>query len=526
MKRGLLLGAGLVTVSLGLGAGLTAVMGGFTVRAWLAAAFLLLISISSLYGLYRKAGRACLLAWMLLAAFALRLGLGVTLMKVLPAAGYDTEQQNAGYVFFDAYRRDAQALELAQSDAPLTSVFNRQYFTDQYGGYLGLSALVYRGLAGGEHQPLLMLILAAFAGSAGAAFLWLLLGRIGHEPWRKLAGWIFVLYPEAVLLGAAHMRDPYLISFLAMFIWAGLEWHDAGLRRTWPWMAAAVVGLLLFSPGMILPGVAGLAIWLLAENKNPGVRWRTVILVGLAAVLGVSALAYALAAPGGTAASPLQVILNWFREASGWDMTLALRNSGMLAHQLEGLPAWFRNAFILLYGLLQPVLPAAIMDNALPLARGLIIWLSLGWYLLLPLVMYGTLAAFIDRHSADRVRMRWLASLLWFWMALSSLRAGGDVWDNPRYRTLALVFFCLFAAWAIQSAREHGARWLKRIFLIEGIALAFFLQWYASRYYQWGSKLPFYSMLLLILAASLAVVVGGWLYDGWQTRKKRAGVGG
>ena len=40
-------------------------------------------------------------------AFFLRLGLGITLMKTLPVAGYDTEQQKAGYVFFDAYRRES-----------------------------------------------------------------------------------------------------------------------------------------------------------------------------------------------------------------------------------------------------------------------------------------------------------------------------------------------------------------------------------------------------------------------------------
>lgn len=520
MKHTLAFLTGLVTLCLGLSAGLTSLMGEFTVRAWLAAGVLLAVSLAGLFALYRKAGRARLLAWMLLATFVLRLGLGVALMKVLPLAGYDTEQQNAGYVFFDAYRRDAQALDIARSDAPLTTVFNRQYFSDQYGGYLGLSALVYRVLAGGEHLPLLMLILAGFAGSAGVAFLWMLLSRIGHENWQKTAGWVFALYPQAVLLGASHMRDPYLISFLALFLWAGMEWHETGLKKAWPWMSAAIAGLLLFSPGMILPGAAGLAILLLAGRKNRGISWRVALLAVLAAILGTTALAYALATPGATPSSPLQVILAWFKEASGWDMTLALRNSGMLAHQLDGLPAWFRTAFILVYGLLQPVLPAAIMDDALPLWRGITSWLSLGWYLLLPVVIYGTFSLFKKDADADTRRMRWLAALLWFWMALSSIRAGGDVWDNPRYRTLVLVLFCLFAAWAWDHARIHASRWLKRIFLIEGIALAFFLQWYASRYYHWGEKLNFYVMLILIIGFSLLVAAAGWLFDARKAGKE------
>jgi len=519
MKRKWAYLSGIWVIPLGSSAGLTFLMGGFTIRAWLAASLLLMISLVGLVALYHKAGSSRLLAWILLAAFVLRLGLGVTLMKGLPVVGYDTEQQNAGYVFFDAYRRDAQALDIARSNAPLFSVFNRQYFSDQYGGYLGLSALVYRVLAGGEHLPLLMLILSAFSGSAGVAFLWMLLSRIGHENWQKTAGWVFALYPQSVLLGASHMRDPYLISFLALFLWAGMEWHETGLKKTWPWISAAIAGLLLFSPGMILPGAAAIAIWILAGKKNRAISWCVVLLAVLAMMISITALAYALTTPGVTPTSPLQVILTWFQEASGWDMTLAMRNSGMLAHQLDGLPAWFRTIFILIYGLLQPVLPAAIMDDALPLWRGLTIWLSLGWYLVLPIVIYGTFTSLKKGADADTRRMRWMAALLWFWMALSSIRAGGDVWDNPRYRTLILVIFCLFVAWVWNSVRETSSRWLKRIFLIEGIALGFFLQWYASRYYHWGGKLNFYVMLILIVSFSLFVVAGGWLYDVRKARK-------
>ena len=52
-------------------------------------------------------------------AFILRLGLGVTAFILLPQAGYESKPNQAGYLFFDAYRRDSQAWDLAQSGKPL-----------------------------------------------------------------------------------------------------------------------------------------------------------------------------------------------------------------------------------------------------------------------------------------------------------------------------------------------------------------------------------------------------------------------
>ena len=108
---------------------------------WFITSLLLGASFTVLYFLWKKAGSAKLLGWMIAVAFFLRLGLGVGLMKALPVIGYDTEQQKAGYVFFDAYRRDFQAMDIALSNKPILSVFSKQYATDQYGGYPGFECL-------------------------------------------------------------------------------------------------------------------------------------------------------------------------------------------------------------------------------------------------------------------------------------------------------------------------------------------------------------------------------------------------
>ena len=72
--------------------------GGFTLTGWLAAGLLIWLSLFLLVMAWRWAGSLKPLAWMLALAFILRLGSGVFLTIVLPTAGYDNEEQQAGYL--------------------------------------------------------------------------------------------------------------------------------------------------------------------------------------------------------------------------------------------------------------------------------------------------------------------------------------------------------------------------------------------------------------------------------------------
>ncbi|MBA4420007.1 MAG: hypothetical protein C0391_02555 [Anaerolinea sp.] len=518
-KTWILISILITTASLALGALLTLLIEqGFFFAGWMATSFLLGISFAILYLLHKKAGSARLLGWMIVAAFFLRLGLGVGLMKALPVVGYDTNQQKAGYVFFDAFRRDTQAVNIARSDKPIYSVFTKQYATDQYGGYLGLSILTYRELSGGEHRPHLMLILSALVAAAGVPFLWMLLSRLGKERWRKFAGWWYVLYPQAVLLGASQMREPYLITFVTIVFWAALEWQHSGFKNSWGWMLTGVAGMLLFSPGFAVLSLVIISVWVWLDRSSRKIQWWVIPVVSAVVILGLFALSYGLARQSHFVKdSPLEVIFNWLRNAAAWDLSLTQGASGQLEYQLKALPEWAKLPFIVIYGVLQPVLPATLMDTAAWIWRFLSSWLAGGWYLMLPLLIYGTLAAFNEKDNATQKKMLWLAAVIWFWIILCSVRAGGDQWDNPRYRTIILVFLAIFAAWAWHRAKEHGFIWLKRIVLVEGIFLVFFLQWYAARYYRIFLKLPFYWMVAAILFFSTLVIVGGMILD-----KKRA----
>src|SRR5690606_13707257 len=113
----------------------------------------------------------------------------------------------------DAYERDQQAWGLSQTNDPVWTAFTEEFRTDQYGGLMALSALVYRVLSPTVHQPLIIMVLAAFVAAAGIPFLF----RASKSLWGPVvsaaAVWVYTLYPESLLLGASQMREPFIMGF-------------------------------------------------------------------------------------------------------------------------------------------------------------------------------------------------------------------------------------------------------------------------------------------------------------------------
>ena len=96
------------------------------------------------------------------------------------------------------------------------------------------------------------------------------------------------------------------------------------------------------------------------------------------------------------------------------------------------------------------------------------------------------------------------------WMFISSLRAGGDQFDNPRYRVIFLPWLAFMAEWGIDFALKLRDWWLIRWIAIELIFLGFFTQWYVSRY---GAdiirRFPFWKTVTYIIACSAVVFATG-----------------
>ena len=61
----------------------------------------------------------------------------------------------------------------------------------------------------------------------------------------------------------------------------------------------------------------------------------------------------------------------------------------MVQYLLEKMPTWAQLPFIVAYGMLQPVLPAGLVAPAPWIWKSLAIFRAVGWYALIPLLVYG-----------------------------------------------------------------------------------------------------------------------------------------
>jgi 4-amino-4-deoxy-L-arabinose transferase-like glycosyltransferase len=463
--------------------------------------------------------------WVTLFAFFLRLGLGLTASSLLPVMGYPTKPQQAGYLFLDAYRRDTQAWDLAQSSKPLLRAFDDKYSSDQYGGLLWVSAFVYRYLSAGVHQPLLIVLLAALTGALGVLFVYLTAKRLADEKTALISAMIFAFFPEAILLGASQMREPFLMTFMAIFFYGLAEWQATRGKIPWVWMLSALAGMLFISPGFAVVALVVSAGWLYFSDSSSEthegrrIPWQ-VIAVGLGvlvlALLILTASWNSLVAAKGNGL--FGVIGGWARDTARWNAYLLGRSSGIVQLLFEALPTALALPFVAIYGVLQPVLPAIIFEPGLPFWQNVGLFRALGWYVLLPFLAFAPIAAgsLPTGRTARRRQWLWLGLVVWVWIFIAALRGGGDQWDNPRYRVILLVWLALLAALAIKQLKSAARRWFWRIFWVEAIILLIFGHWYSWRYFGLGFNIGIRNTLALAIGLSVLVVLADWLRERYK----------
>jgi hypothetical protein len=470
---------------------------GFSVGAWL----LSLLAVLALTFASRWAGAGRGMAWVVAAAFLLRLGLGVGLAHALPVWGYDEREANAGYLFFDAYERDQQAWQWAESGQPLWQAFSGDLQSDQYGGLLALCAGVYRFLSPDQHRPYLILILGALAAGLGVPFLW----RALQPRWGPRVAWlgclVYAFYPEAVLQGASQMREPFIMGLTAIAFWAvNAETTRPSVR--WIPFAGSMLALGLISSRVEVPVLAVLfGWWWLLRDRMPSTRARrTLVWVAMGwVILGIIIYSYA-----------------WLRSSAAWDALLTERASGWMQLIIETVGKRYRVPVFTLYGLAQPLLPGALIETAIPLARAISVFRAVGWYLLLPVLAYGLLAS-IRQTKTDRRLALFAALVVWAWVLIASVRAGGDAWDNPRYRTHLMVVIAFLAAWAWETARARNSVWLKLLFGLTGSFVLVLSAWYLDRYQILDTGLSF-GMSAALIGLSWLALIG---YGIFAQRRKR-----
>jgi hypothetical protein len=472
--------------------------GGSLLIGWAGATFLSFLAILSLLTAWHWAGGRRALAWMVALAFGLRLLLGIGISYALIAYGYqDDKVQHSGYIYADAFTRDNDAWDLAQSGKPILSSFESQIVSDQYGGALALSAAVYRYLSPDTHRRFLILILTAFIAALGVPFFWRAVKERWGEPAANTAAWVLALYPESLLLGGSQLREPFLIGLGCIGFWAVFAWR----RNRWGALAAAAISMLLMGlfswrAAAVVLGILAVVFFLDHVDDIPRPALRAAVWVGLGlAVAGVAYFSW-----------------GWLNTASSYDAGLAIRNSGWVQKIVRQLGESWRMPFVTAYGLAQPVLPAILVDPAPWIWKVIGFFRSLGWYALVPVLVYAFFAAWKGVGRRERKLFIGIGLACLVWVIISSARAGGDQWDNPRYRAILLPWLALLAGWGWQYARRTKDAALWRWSAAEVIFVAFFLWWYVSRYTGLVGRLDFWVMVAVIAGLGVLVMLVPWLW--------------
>lgn len=451
------------------------------------------------------------LAWLLVGAALLRLVAGMVWVVALPRWGYASPVEQAGYIMSDAATRDQGAWRLSQSEKPLWTAFRDYPQYDQYGGLLFLSALLYRYLGITAHYSLLIVVMTASFSALSVLFTWAFVRRLWSEQAAAIAAWLVALFPEAVLLGSSHMREAFIMTLVAAAFYGLVRfWQD----RSWQgilWVLAALVLTMPFSPAftallLVMLMILGLAF---DNGRLLHSRWLWIAMACLAiGVLVGLWLSWRRFAPPGVS-DPLSLMTWWLQQTARWQAVFVRRASDMIRRVLNVTPEWSHPFLLVGVGVAQPFLPAALVDNAALIWRGIAIWRAVGWTLLLPLLIVAPLAA-IARKDRRAIKLV-LSLLVWWGILLASFRSGGDLWDNPRYRVTFLAPQVAVAAWVLTEQWRQPNPWLRRIVISFLFILGWFLPWYLARYtgLDWP-EVGVFKTLGLGLASAVLYILWEW----------------
>ena len=339
-----------------------------------------------------------------------------------------------------------------------------------------------------------------------------------------VVGWIMVLFPEAILLGSSQMREPFLITFIAMAFWGVVSWKE-NHRSAAAWLIGSLVGMLLFSPGIAVITIILLAGWIWLRGKERRIRWQWIAGVGVIVLLSFLLLSWSVGGSLKVKSGPLATLGDWMRYTVQFDSKQLEQDSGWIQTIFNHVPLSLHLPLIIGYGVAQPVLPAAIGSPAVWPMRTLGILRGIGWYALLPLLLYGIFPIWKMTDKRERQAWLWLWLVVWIWILISAARGGGDQWDNPRYRAILLVFQAILAVQVISIQQQTHERWLGRLLGIEAVFVVCFAAWTWTRKDTNPYLFPMNQALALFVGGSLLILAGDWLWVKYGRRRviKRAG---
>ncbi len=457
-------------------------------------------------------------------AAILRLALGALWFILLPSVGYGTLPERNGYIMADAYNRDRTAWRVSNSTLPLSNLLTVRSFrkVDQYGGFLFLSSAYYRIFDGEAHHPLMMIVLTASFSAMAVIFTWAFTRRAFGLKAANIAAWGIAVYPEAVLLGSSQMREAFLIPLISLSFYGLIcllsehGWRSAlitlgAMLITWPFSPPAS-GLLLAS--LILVSLFGGDSTLFRQKR----LWIAVSAIAILIIFGIW-IAWQGYAPH-SKQNVFSLAAWWFKISAGMQARLSILSSGWIQNILAALPNWLHFPFLTLYGIMRPLLPAALVDGSgKPFWQIIAVWRALGWTVLLVFLVVAPIIAFrksLPKNISEFRIARALSLVVWGGILIASMRAGADLWDNPRYRAMFSGMQIALAAWVWVRYREYHDPWLKHVVISMGLVLIWFIPWYIRRYFAFSWPLGDF---FLTVAAGLLSVSGYIVFQFWKRKR-------
>jgi hypothetical protein len=446
------------------------------------------------------------LLYLVIGAAVLRIVFGVVWYIGLPIFGHPNETQQSGYIMYDAYRRDTAAWELSESDQPLLSAFQGASHMDQYGGLLFFSGFIYRYLANDVHYPLQMVVITAAFSAAAVWYTWGISKQVWGEKTAKTAAWLVTVYPEAVLLGSSQMREAFTITLVAAFSYYLISyWKSRERKNIYGAAVAIVLSGLISWPVIVVELFIAVVLsitfypWKTSDRKRMQLLFAGIgILITILVIVTFSTL-------------------DWWQLVIDYQTYTTVEASGKLDALFGRTPEWMHFPFLVIYGVLQPLLPAALVafySGWMP--HAIAIWRALGWTIVLAGFLYANLTA-IRQAKNQKIEMG-LILITWVWIIISSSRGGGDMWDNPRYRLAIMGLQAGLVAWAFHWQKEKRDPWFKRLVIFSAIIIGFFLMWYINRkIIDFNFPITQLNLLILISIATGAAYI---LIDWWRSRGK------
>ncbi len=432
-------------------------------------------------------------------AIIIRLSLGLIWFVAFPQVGYDTEMQEAGYVMGDAFNRDTAAWDFSQTDDPLLLAFQDYSHTDQYGGLLFLSAFVYRYLGTTVHQPLLMVVFSTFFSSMAIFFVWGIAKHAFGEKVAKLAAWLLVFYPEAGLLGSSQMREAYSITILVLMLYVFFKYTQHKNNKHIFILSLTILFSYLLSTPFAISSLALLGLMILWRMDwswlKIGNRWGKTLglIVFLIFVIGL--------------------LIIGIDKVYGVDYQeyLSVFASGKITELFGRIPTWTHTPFLVGYGIVRPLLPAALADFGNPIWTAIEIWRAIGWTFMLSGILYSSFLVFKEKMLFKIPGA--LMIFVWFGILISSYRGAGDDWDNPRYRAVFAGLQVILVAWGLIRQKETKDPWLRRGIGFITAMVFWFVVWYVNRnvYYFNFPTGNLSGVIGLGLASGVLIFIWDWL---------------